>query len=502
MLEALPLLVTTLFLIGIFAYAYATVQLEKIRANWNEMRCDPLVMIVAYMVPTKGDGQDPSEFAANNFSFCMEKMIDSALAIFLQPMLKVFTSQLDATKPINDSMNYLKQAASTLMTPLTSAFSVSWNKFSLVTYQVARIFYNLYSAMDRIFGISIASLFAGLSMYKAIQNSIGFVLQVIIAILTILCILVVFLYFVMWPVIPIILTMIGILSTSVYAANVSGMGGSFCVGPDTLVKMRSGWKKVSEINPGDELAEGQGKVEGVLKTVGPGLGEGCVSIEGVIISKTHLVYHNKWIPAGEHPLALPLHDKVPFLYCLNTSNRVWTVSSTGQGSELLLRDWEELPDGFDSEWEAMVSSMLNAHSHANASPSTNANALRGLFDSSTFVWNDTYGNTPIADVRIGDFIRDAEGFTKVLGVYRDELADHASAWYYRPIKKLWMHLPSPSPPSNRIQGPGYQLITESGTFLLGLKSKAPRKMLVRDFTEVGAANIHKTYAFTEKCLNN
>jgi len=441
------------------------------------------------MVPDGKDPNiDPSEFAASNFSFCMEQMIDSALSIFLQPMMKVFTSQLDATKPINDSMNYLRQVATSLLKPLTSAFSVSWGKFSLVTYQVARIFYNLYSAMDRIFGISIASLFAGLSMYKAIQNSIGFVLQVIIAILTILCILVVFLYFVMWPVIPLILTMIGILSTSVYAANVSGMAGSFCVGPDTLVKMRSGWKKVSEINPGDELSEGH--VEGVLKTVG---GEGCVSIDGVIISKTHLVYNNGWIPAGEHPLAQPLADALPFLYCLNTSNRIWTVSS---GEELLLRDWEELPDGFDSEWEAMISNMLNANAHTDAT--LNKNPGRGLFDSSTFVWNDTYGNTPIADVRVGDFIRDAEGFTKVLGVYRDEVADHAAAWYYRPIKKVWMHPHD----SNRIQGPGYQLITESGTFLLGLRSKVPRKMLVRDFTEVGAANIYKTYAFTQKCLNN
>jgi hypothetical protein len=491
MLEALPLLVTTLFLIGIFAYAYATVQLEKIRANWNEMRCDPLVMIVAYMVPTKGDGQDPSEFAASNFSFCMEKMIDSALAIFLQPMLKVFTSQLDATKPINDSMNYLKQAASTLMTPLTSAFSVSWGKFSLVTYQVARIFYNLYSAMDRIFGISIASLFAGLSMYKAIQNSIGFVLQVIIAILTILCILVVFLYFVMWPVIPLILTMIGILSTSVYAVNVSGMGGSFCVGPDTLVKMRSGWKKVSEINVGDELSEG--RVEGVLKTVGS-IGT-CVSIGGVIISKTHLVYHNKWIPAGEHPLAKGFANAVPFLYCLNTSHKVWTVlSPSSSKEELLLRDWEELPDGFDAEWEAMISKILN-----NTFLTNPGNAGRGLFDSTTFVWN--HKNTPIADVRIGDFIRDAQGFTRVLGVYRDEAADHASAWYYNPIKNIWMHLSSASANTDARPGPGYQLITESGSFLLGLDPKSD-PILVRDFTEVGAENIHKTYDFTAKCLNN
>jgi len=340
--------------------------------------------------------------------------------------------------------------------------------------------------MDRIFGISIASLFAGLSMYKAIQNSIGFVLQVIIAILTILCILVVFLYFVMWPVIPIILTMIGILSTSVYAANVSGMGGSFCVGPDTLVKMRSGWKKVSEINPGDELAEG--RVEGVLKTVGP-IGS-CVTIGGVIVSKTHLVYNNSWIPAGDHPLAkaLPLPSEVPFLYCLNTSQRVWTVRSSS--GELLLRDWEELPDGFDAEWEAMISKILNADTVLQTS-----NPGRGLFDSNTFVLNDR--NIPIADVRIGDFIRDAQGFTRVLGVYRDEAADH-TAWYYNPTKKVWMHF-CENKDKGECKGKGYQLITESGTFLVAFDSGP---ILVRDFTEVGAENIHKTYDFTAKCLNN
>jgi hypothetical protein len=273
------------------------------------------------------------------------------------------------------------------------------------------------------------------------------------------------------------------------------MGGSFCVGPDTLVKMRSGWKKVSEINVGDELAEGQGHVEGVLKTVGS-VGS-CVTIGGVIISKTHLVYYNNsWIPAGDHPLAkaLPLHsaNAVPFLYCLNTSQRVWTVSSSAE--ELLLRDWEELPDGFDAEWEAMISKILNA----NAENAGNAgNAGRGLFDSNTFVLNDR--NIPIADVRIGDFIRDAQGFTRVLGVYRDEAADHTAAWYYNPIKKVWTHLPSANASANASPGPspgpGYQLITESGSFLLGLDPKSD-PILVRDFTEVGAENIHKTYAFT------
>jgi hypothetical protein len=160
----------------------------------------------------------------------------------------------------------------------------------------------------------------------------------------------------------------------------------------------------------------------------------------------------------------------------------------------LLRDWEELPDGFDAEWEAMISKILNANAFPLTSPGNAGNAGRGLFDSNTFVLNDR--NIPIADVRIGDFIRDAQGFTRVLGVYRDETADHTAAWYYNAIKKVWTHLPASS---SQGECKGYQLITESGTFLVVFDSIP---ILVRDFTEVGAENIHKTYAFTAKCLNN
>ena len=50
---------------------------------------------------------------------------------------------------------------------------------------------------------------------------------------------------------------------------------------------------------------------------------------------------------------------------------------------------------------------------------------------------------------------------------------------------------------------GYQLITESGqyvvTFSIGAQSQ---KIIMRDFTEVGADQIHKTYPFTSKILND
>jgi len=497
MLEAVPLLVTTLVLVSVFAYSFALLQLEDIRHNWNDRRCEPLVMMMANMVPTDPN-INSSDFSSDNFNFCITQLIDSSIAIFLAPMLSLFSKQVDATKPINDSMNYLKSMAASLLAPLYSLFDTLWRKFGYVIYHMARIFYKLHSAMDRVFSIAVASLFAGMSMYKAIQNAIGFTFQVIIAILIILVILVIFLYFIMWPLIPIILVMIGILSSTVYAANVSGMSGSFCAAGDTLVKMKSGWKPVSEVVPGDELDSGT--VEGVLQVSCKGNGT-CVSINGVTISRSHLLWleaKGKWIFAGTHPDAKDCKSP-DNLYCLNTTTHTWTVKKSG--GEMILRDWEELPDGHDSEWDDLIYMLLNGVSLSpspSPSPDTRAGG-RGLLGENTVVWDKHGYPIRMADVKIGDMILDGRGYTRVIGVYSDAEAvpiagPNTSIWYFAKPIKHWIH---PYPFYTNDYGSGKHLITESGTFFIEHFSF---KVLVRDFTEVGADRIHETYSFVEKYL--
>jgi hypothetical protein len=487
MLEAVPLLATTLVFISIFIYSYASLELEDIKANWNERRCEPLVMVAAANIDI--NGMDPSE----NFQFCIGKIIDSSIAIFLAPMLQLFSKQIDATKPITDSMKYLREMAASLMKPLMNIFKRLWDRFGYIVFQAARIFYKLYSAMDRIFGIATAAVFAGMSMYKAIQNAIGFVFQVIIAILIVLCILVIFLFFVMWPVIPLILTMIGILSATVYAGNVSGMAGSFCVAPTTLVATKGGWKMVSELVPGEELEDGV--IEGVLKF--DGIGQ-CVSIDGLVISKSHLIFYDgAWILAGDHPVMVPC-ETPPFLYCLNTSSRMWKVKS--DGGEYLLRDWEELPDSpeIDLAWETMISTLLNG------SPPVRSHPGRGCCGEDTVVWTRTKA-IDICEVVVGDYIKDKTGYTKVLGTYCDtslvpRSGPNSSVWYYSITKKRWIH---PYLEECCKKSYGFHLITESGTFYIGFTRPGFRdqgQLLVRDFTEVGADRIHETYAFTADCL--
>lgn len=483
MLEAVPLLAVTLGFLSVFVYNFATLQLEDIKANWNTRRCEPLVMTMAHLAAK--EGQDPQAFSIENFQFCVGKLIDSSLMMVIGPMLKVFTQQVDATKPIQESINSLRGSAGSLLTPVNALFGKLWEKFGFVLYQILRIFVKIMSAFDRVFGIATASVFAGMSMVKAIENSMNFVINVCIIILTILVVLVMFLFFIMWPVIPVILTLIGVLSATVHAGRVGGMSGSFCVAGNTLVRTEKGWREVREIQPGDKLADGS-FVEGVLETVGAPV----VSYRGVIISASHLIWHvehNAWIPAGELSGSKKVEELPEKLYCLNVDSHIWEVRGSG-GVVLKLRDWEELPEGFDSVWETLIAKLLGTSTDV-SSPG------RGLVGSQTKVYVEGRGLISMSKVKLGDLVKDrGDRFTRVLAFYRDcsellpSTGPNAAAWVLQ--NGSWQHRTTGKYNSND----GCHLITESGTFLI------EGGICMRDFTEIGIDRIHETYDFVANLL--
>ncbi len=471
MLEAVPLLAVTFFFISSFIWAIASVQLEDLRAHWPDRRCEGSAMLIAQMIPTDPN-VNTSEFAYDNFRFCIDRIIANSLTVAFAPVFGLFQQQLDVTQPISQVLNRLRDAAGSLMAPATEIFQKVWDRFRIFAYQILRIFAKISGSLDRIFGIAISSVFMGMGVVRGLMNSIGFTIRVAIVLIIILSILVIWLWFIMWPVVPIILTAIGFISSTVYAADVAGVSGSFCFAPETLVRTARGWVRADTIRPGQDLGGADGIVEGVLEAEG-GI---CVSIDGVVLSDNHLLFHDgKWIPAGSHPSALELRLIPKRLICLNTTSHTWTVKGKS-GRELLLRDWEELPDGCDGEWEELIAKLLGSDS-APAGPG------RGLLGEWCTVWKEE-GPVQIRDIRIGDCVRDGDGsYTKVLAIYHDTSefvpisGPNAAAWIWN--EGRWQH---PVEIDRQVTAKdGWHLITESGTFQAG-------QWTVRDFTEVG---IHK-----------
>ncbi len=511
MLEALPLLATTFILVSIFVYTISQAEINDLRADWANRRCEPVSIITAQMIPTD-DSINRSDFASENFQFCIGKFIDSSLALFFGPVLKIFEKQLDTTETVRQATNSLRESATALTKPLNSTFQTMYNKLQGVLHQVLRIFYKINTIFNRIFGISTASIFAGVSMVKGIQNAINFVIYVILLILGILVVLTIFFFFILFPYVPMILTTIGILSTTVAGAAAAGMAGSFCVAPSTFVAMKDGiWKRVDTIQPGEVLEDGS-IVEGVLQTTGKNAS--CVNIHYVTLSSSHLVFDEKvkkWVSAEEHHNVFPCPkiSTPKTLYCLNTSSRVWRVKADPNSTEsLLIRDWEELPEQrhIDDNWEALIYELLNRQAIHNTSGFSEPG--RGLLGPNTPVCTQKKGVIPLREVVIGDFILDHNNsFTEVLGVYKDssELVPlsgpNPAVWSFYEGKRVWKHPYEKYPLDDHNkhhpvmkQQDGFHLVTESGTFLAD-------HLWVRDFTEVGHKRIHETYPFVLQRLN-
>ena len=418
----LPLILVTFIYISIFIYSIASTQVEGLREDWNSVRCQPIPMFLASYIPTDPN-VNRSKFSSDNFQFCIQKLIDSSIAIFMSPIMGIFATQVSAAKSTQQSVNAMRNsAASDIANPFNSLINLAWKKFGYILAQIMRIMYKVNSSFQRIFGITLATVFAGMSVFTTINNTIKLILRVCI-ILLIIIIALLFLIFI--PIAPFIgiflIPTIVYISQTQYAQSVGGMEGSLnnCVAEGTEVKCRDGWKMVEDIRLGDVLCDGV--VQGILT----GKGSACVRIHSVKISAMHIVFDSsssRWVFAKDHSDAIPCATPARVL-SLVTSSRTWVVRGE---KELLLRDWTHSA-GSEEAIQRKVCSLLNT-------PFVGVRGL-GLVGPKSTVWKDGQDGQPVrvSSLRVGDRVWDGSEFTEVTSVYiSTELGNmsgpNSSAW--------------------------------------------------------------------------
>jgi hypothetical protein len=449
-------------------------------------------MLIAQMVPDPKDTSvDPSTFAADNFTFCLNKIIDASIVAAITPVMGVFSKQMDAAGPIQESINTMKASASAgIMNPINSYVNNLWKKFGYILYQFARVLLKFNSAFERIFGVLLSSLFAGMAMFLGILNAKNFVVKVCMILLNIIIALLFIFFIPLLPVIPIIIIPV-ITALTVAGANTGGMSDAFnCVEPGTMVACRDTWKPVENLVEGDKLPIGH--VTGILKGVPGGK---CVNIDGVVISGLHIVFDStqkRWVYASDHTMAVPC-DSPDIVYCITTTSGEWTVR-TDRG-EMCLRDWTDIPidPTSDDEFERVVDKMLNGNVNTKR-----ISKYRGIsiINEDAKILHKERGYIPIKEVRLNDMIHDGNEFTKVLGIYKGKrdgvrAGIQDSGWIWEQTKQRWIH---PMIKSD-IPHIGYTLVTQSGIYYAEGK-------LRRDITEIGATNLHKTGSTVLSLLNN
>lgn len=279
LVSVLVVFLSTVLAFGAAIYAYGVANLEEIKDNWVQYRCNPMYMPLADIV-----GSD----IFTNFTNCTLQATHSYAGVVLDPIYKNFTILTDTVNIIMNSMNDMRAA----ITGASSGF------LSIIQSTFAKI-QNTMSTSVQLFGHIRTIISRMMASMAIIMNIVNTGVQT---------------------------------GESIQNGPIGKAADFFCFHPDTLIKVKGDTLvKISEITPGTKLYDGQ-LVVSTLKMVG-----GCpmFRLEGTSVSGNHKVLHDMdWIRVESHPDAIP-DETCEFVYCLNTTSHRILVGNK------IFKDYEE-----------------------------------------------------------------------------------------------------------------------------------------------------------------
>ena len=463
---------------------------EDIKTHWSERRCDLNVMISAYMYKSDDYKGSAMEFASDNFNFCIGSITNDYMNTVFSKLFETLKVQMGAAELMTSVMNTLRESLADIFKPFSTMMAKFWNKFKQIGTLASRVFQQLYMAMKKAAGVAVASLYSAISLQAAFLNGIDLAIKIIMIVLYIMLALAVIFFLPLLPVMVFVfMATAGI--ESAFPGRTGGMGEVFCFSEDTKILTAGlGELFIKDLALGQHLANGS-VVEAVIEL--PGLSEMIYNLDGVKVSGGHRVWSandGKFVSVKDHPDAVQTSTKLSTLWSLITSNREIPV----KGIKGLIRfaDWEELPNTapYAKYWDSIVRDMLHS-SDVTAKIPTNAPCL----DKSIRVKKYMCGAVPLMLIKKGDWIYDSVGWTKVLGVCNRRVYGGIGDKGERITDGVWIQdsrnkVSHPKEESDSWMWDGMQLITDSGMFQIYLSNT---ELVVRDFTEVGLANLSESY---------
>jgi len=516
-----PFMLITVGLLFALGLTIANLERNTVMNNWTNRRCElPIIVAAAFFKPDS-DPRTSTDFAKENFSFCMKSVIEKFIELFMAPINAVFGTQVNIAGAAVDGLNTIRKIAQTMYNVLLSYLDQYYRRFNASVFEMSRIVQYLRMAMNRANAAVMSMLYTGLTVYRGMLNFIRFIVKVIMIIVGIIMAILIILIFVLFPLIPLILSVLGViiavivqlqpLISNELSDQASGAQGGLCFAESATVIVRSSSgkdirKSVKEIRVGDELGDGSGRVTAVITMNGKNVQ--MYSLNGIIVSGTHLVKGTDgvWKSVSEDERAHKIDTKTQFLYCFNTTSHTIPIVSS-ENQTIQFRDWEELEDGDATghyTWNYLILKMLNKSSHYDSWKNSLKSYSNTPLMSSRYKIKTRGGYKELSKIVVGDRVIDSCGEeTDVLGVVKGEVDGvYLDLWnteLYEFENGVWIKGNSTGIRSNGGEEEGkteegLTIITDSGTFIL-LDETRKKETVVRDFTEVGHKSIHETYSF-------
>jgi hypothetical protein len=359
-------IICIVFLVFTFYYYFLN-GLQVIKADWENKRCNPLVIPFAGFINKPYDKSN-LEFTGENFSDCVNSILKKIIDNALKPIFYVVTVIQDTVNNLAESIQMFRMLIKNIRKEIDRILKSIFVAINNLLYSFIGFFVKVKDSLAKVNGILTTGLYTLFGSYMAMQSLFLVIIDLILIILIAISLFIIL----FWAIaiafygIPFVgmamatpfgikaiivtLIMIAILIPciifEVFMLRILDLqtppppGVPSCFPEDTPIILFDGsTKKISEINVDDRLIN-ESYVTSILKCSAKD--QHMYKLNNVLVTGEHRVLQQsslKWIKVKNHPESLHIPEfNEPFVYCLNTDKKFFTINGT------VFSDWDDIDD--------------------------------------------------------------------------------------------------------------------------------------------------------------
>ena len=338
----------TLFVFIVFSYCKVIQTKGDIANDWINQRCKPQNILFAGLI-THPEDTTAFKYTSDNFQYCIQDILKNITGYALEPFQFMIKSITQVFTRLSNSIQKIRETTSNIRNNFKNFAQDVLSRILNVMIPIQKMFISLMDVFQKIQGTMTTGLYTMLGTYYTLQALMGAILELMIKLLVSLVIIIVGLWIspftwgaaasmsVVFLAIAIPLSIIILFMTEVLHIKSGKIPKLRCFDEFTLITLINGNKiYIKDINVGDKLENGS-YVTSKFKVTSANMK--IYILNNIIVSESHLVkYNSKWIRVNEHPSAKKIKYDNPFLYCLNTSNKIIELN------KMVFSDWDEIVD--------------------------------------------------------------------------------------------------------------------------------------------------------------
>ena len=346
-------------IIIIYTIVYLKIKLNinNIRKNWVNYRCNPAYIPFAGFI-NKPNDMSKFEYTKQNFDFCTMRILESVSNDFTNPISYLQNLIFLILKSISESLNLMRKMFNSIRDNVSNITKNIMARIMNIIIPYIAMILNIRDLISKINGIFTTSIYTLYSLFLSFIGTLRLIRNVLVISIWLL---VAFIFFAqtigfMFPPLALLIIPARIISI-LLSATIISLGSllfngfninshviipnvpSYCFDKNTILIMKDNTKKyIKNIKLGDILHDNS-IVESIM--ISNSKKSIMYKLNNIIVSNKHKIFYKEygWINIEDHPFSVKIENyNEPLIYCLSTNTKIININNN------IFTDWDELDD--------------------------------------------------------------------------------------------------------------------------------------------------------------